>query len=656
MGSACSNANGVNNPEAGNASQSEKKYSQLDAKNNAANMSVSIAASPGADTNGLLPIANAANSANNTPLLKSENTNGSDAALVPQLDINGAPMPPETKNTLIANQASYAMIKETWIKANKKPDFAITVYHKLLMKYQAATEALFYGVDIALQSQRLVDMIGAGIKLLDTPDQLIPVMLQLGSRHVIYGVSDEHFDMINDALAMTLQDSVANWSDELTAQWDRILSLFKTMILHGYTTPAGLQMRKKYNMRVLRSLLKCWRTVLESDSHDDDSFVAVLHRFGRQKVGGRAEMFNGIVARRVPFMAMMTLGFEKGFEDADVIQQARELGGRHIAYGVEERDYDAYAGPFIAAIQQKASPETFNPLVKAQLSLFWDSMTKLMMQGAAESQYGHTLRFAPKVAPFALVMANIEKSTQLWEGQATAMTAAVQTHYRMLRELIQCHDGYEVGVEKDSFAIACKDIHSAVMIAMRLQVLLLRNPIDGFVMDADAEGDGPREVWNNHTLRVRVGVHWCKDATVSFNVPEKRYEYAGPDVEVCRAVADGACGGQCVMSEPTLRHFLNIGRFSDASDYLADLRSVSGCASPKLQAPGGETAKFGEIFQHKPFQQNFLIPIAPSVAALGYPSGMASNHHPAVTNLVGFYPVCLAQREFKGRRRIAPPQ
>eukprot|EP00744_Colponema_vietnamica_P006645 GILI01009638.1.p1 GENE.GILI01009638.1~~GILI01009638.1.p1 ORF type:complete len:576 (+),score=183.63 GILI01009638.1:216-1730(+) len=502
-------------------------------------------------------------------------------------------------------------------------------------------------------------MIDSGIKLLDKPDALIPVMLQLGSRHVLYGVSDAHFDMFNDVLAEAMKDAIGYWNAELTTQWVRILTLFKTMIVHGYTTPAGLQMRKRYNQRVQRNLNKCWTTVVENDKDNDECFVAVLHRFGRQKVGGRAEMFNGIVARRVPFMALMNLAFLKGPEDPEVMQQLHESGARHIAYGVEERDYDAYAGPFIAAIQQKASPDTFNPFVKAQLTLFWVAITKLLIQGAAESKSGFTLRFAPKTPGFALVMANIEKSTQLWEGQQEGMLTAVQSHYRMLRELIQAHDAYEVGVDKDSFTLACKDIHQAIALTMRLQVFLLRNPTEGFDMDAETEGQGPMEVWNNHTLRLRVGLHWCKDVQVNFNVQEKKYEYEGPDVEICKYITDMACGGQTVVTEPTLRHFLNIAKLGDETEAMGDLMSINGSLSPNLTNNNGthiigERAKFGDVFQHKVYMDRISIPTA--ITGTAYSNGSyATTSHPSNTSLISIFPQCLAARDFVGRKRIPAP-
>ena len=119
-----------------------------------------------------------------------------------------------------------------------------------------------------------------------------------------------------------------------------------------------------------------------------------------------------------------------------------------------------------------------------------------------------------------LLLADVEGSTQLWETQPEAMSAAVARLDRALTDLVAAHDGVrpvEQG-EGDSFVIAFARASDAVACALELQ----RAPLA--------------------PIRLRIGVH-----TGEVRLRDEG-NYIGPTINRTARLRDLAHGGQTVLS------------------------------------------------------------------------------------------------------------
>ena len=122
-----------------------------------------------------------------------------------------------------------------------------------------------------------------------------------------------------------------------------------------------------------------------------------------------------------------------------------------------------------------------------------------------------------------LLLADVEGSTQLWETQPDAMTAAVAPLNRTADEVIAEHDGVrpvEQG-EGDSFVAAFARAGDAVACALELQ-------------RADLA-----------PIKLRIGVH-----TGEVQLRDEG-NYAGPTINKTARLRDLAHGGQTVLSGVT---------------------------------------------------------------------------------------------------------
>lgn len=111
-------------------------------------------------------------------------------------------------------------------------------FYRRLFELDPTLRALFRD-DMVQQGERLMQMIGAAVGLLNRPETLFPVLHSLGARHVGYGVRPEHYDTVGAALIHTLQAGLGNaFTDELRVAWLRLFDTVRSEMLGGETTAA----------------------------------------------------------------------------------------------------------------------------------------------------------------------------------------------------------------------------------------------------------------------------------------------------------------------------------------------------------------------------------------------------------------------------------
>ena len=78
--------------------------------------------------------------------------------------------------------------------------------------------------------------VGKAVDGLTDLEKLVPVLKNLGKRHVGYGVQKEHYAVIGQALITTLKEGLKDaWNDELEKAWGAVFTIVKdTMISDNY--------------------------------------------------------------------------------------------------------------------------------------------------------------------------------------------------------------------------------------------------------------------------------------------------------------------------------------------------------------------------------------------------------------------------------------
>ena len=98
-------------------------------------------------------------------------------------------------------------IRETFGLVALQPETAARAFYQRLFELDPSLRPLFRP-DLEEQGRKLMQMLGAAVRLLDNPQALTPVLENLGRRHSEYGVRDEHYNTVGEALLSTLNASL----------------------------------------------------------------------------------------------------------------------------------------------------------------------------------------------------------------------------------------------------------------------------------------------------------------------------------------------------------------------------------------------------------------------------------------------------------------
>jgi len=96
-----------------------------------------------------------------------------------------------------------------------------------------------FKIDMKEQSKKLVATLDALVKGIDDWERIVPVLRELGQRHVAYGVKEEHYNTLCSALVWAFGQALQpGFDDEVRAAWTAvILAANEQMKIGAATAP-----------------------------------------------------------------------------------------------------------------------------------------------------------------------------------------------------------------------------------------------------------------------------------------------------------------------------------------------------------------------------------------------------------------------------------
>ena len=111
------------------------------------------------------------------------------------------------------------MVKDTWAQVAPISEQAAELFYGKLFELNPDYKALFKG-DMKSQGKMLMSMLNTAVTSLDKLDTIIPAVQALGKRHVDYGVKDEDYDTVGEALLWTLGQGLGDgFTEEVKEAW-----------------------------------------------------------------------------------------------------------------------------------------------------------------------------------------------------------------------------------------------------------------------------------------------------------------------------------------------------------------------------------------------------------------------------------------------------
>ena len=110
---------------------------------------------------------------------------------------------------------------------------AAETFYNRLFSLDPALRTMFKG-DIEVQGRMLMTVLDSAVKGLNDLDAMLPVVRQLGVRHVKYGVLDEHYDTVGSALLWTLEQGLGDkFTPQVKKAWTTAYELLATAMQMG---------------------------------------------------------------------------------------------------------------------------------------------------------------------------------------------------------------------------------------------------------------------------------------------------------------------------------------------------------------------------------------------------------------------------------------
>ena len=123
-----------------------------------------------------------------------------------------------------------ALVRASFAQVSPIADSAAKLFYSRLFELDPTLRTLFRS-SLESQGSKLMNMLAGAVCLLDQPEKLMPVVRNLGRRHVAYGVDTQHYDTVGSALLWTLEKGLgADFTPEVENAWAAVYAaLARTM-------------------------------------------------------------------------------------------------------------------------------------------------------------------------------------------------------------------------------------------------------------------------------------------------------------------------------------------------------------------------------------------------------------------------------------------
>jgi hemoglobin-like flavoprotein len=125
------------------------------------------------------------------------------------------------------------MLRESFAQIEPHAGIAGLVFYKNLFRLDSSLRPLFQ-TSIELQARKLMEALGYAISTLEHPETLVPVLEAMGRRHVAYGVRDEHYATVIEAMLLTFEEILArDFTPPARAAWNDALTFVADTMKNG---------------------------------------------------------------------------------------------------------------------------------------------------------------------------------------------------------------------------------------------------------------------------------------------------------------------------------------------------------------------------------------------------------------------------------------
>jgi hemoglobin-like flavoprotein len=130
-------------------------------------------------------------------------------------------------------QATRRIVQDTWTQVAADQISAANLFYSRLFELDPSIQYLFKG-DLDDQKMRLMGMFNVAVRGLDKLEEMIPMLEDLGKRHVSYSVLEEHYSTMGEALLYMIEQRLGEaFNDEVDAAWRETYGRWASAMVGG---------------------------------------------------------------------------------------------------------------------------------------------------------------------------------------------------------------------------------------------------------------------------------------------------------------------------------------------------------------------------------------------------------------------------------------
>lgn len=120
------------------------------------------------------------------------------------------------------------LVQNSWAKVVPISETAAELFYGKLFELDPSLKPMFKG-DIKEQGRKLMAILNTAVNALTKLGTIVPAVQDMGRRHVDYGVKDEHYDTVGEALIWTLGAGLKdNFTEDTRQAWIDVYTLVTT--------------------------------------------------------------------------------------------------------------------------------------------------------------------------------------------------------------------------------------------------------------------------------------------------------------------------------------------------------------------------------------------------------------------------------------------
>jgi hemoglobin-like flavoprotein len=133
------------------------------------------------------------------------------------------------------SEAEKLLVTESFAKVAPISEKAAELFYNRLWEIDPSTKDLFKKTNMREQGRKLMQTLATAVGALHNLEAIIPVVEQLGRRHIAYGVKKEQYDTVGTALIWTLEQGLgADFTPEVKEAWTKVYTLLASVATTAY--------------------------------------------------------------------------------------------------------------------------------------------------------------------------------------------------------------------------------------------------------------------------------------------------------------------------------------------------------------------------------------------------------------------------------------